>query len=40
MRDGDDILHVQIGLSVVSIGGRLRQCRRAVFWIDKDDRET
>jgi hypothetical protein len=37
MGDRDNVLHVQIGLSIVSIGGRLWQIRRAIFRIDKDD---
>jgi hypothetical protein len=37
MRDRNNVLHVEVGLSVISIGGRLGQIRRAIFRIDKDD---
>jgi hypothetical protein len=37
MGDRDDVLHVQIGFSVVGIGGRLGKIRGTVFRIDKDD---
>jgi hypothetical protein len=37
MGDRDDILHVQIGLSIVSIERRLRQIRCTILGIDKDD---
>jgi hypothetical protein len=40
MGNGDDILHVQIGLSIIGIVGRLWQIRRAIFRIDKDDRKA
>ena len=35
--NGDNVLHVQIGLSVISVGGRLRQIRRTIFRVDEDD---
>jgi hypothetical protein len=35
MGDRDDVLHVQVGFSVVGIGRRLWQIRRAIFRIDE-----
>jgi hypothetical protein len=37
MGDRDNILHIQVGFSIVDIGGWLWQIRSAIFGIDEDD---